>query len=137
MRFASGTFIRRGDMFALQRRDANAPTNPNKLSLFGGSGEPGETAHDCAVRELREETSLQFRPDDVVPIMEYYRSDARRMQYIFELRTSAEDFEVFEGLGFEWHHAKELIDNQETTLGFQEALRKYMEMKGKIGVSAN
>jgi hypothetical protein len=59
------------------------------------------------------------------------------MQYIFELRTSAEDFEVFEGLGFEWHHAKELIDNQETTLGLQEALRKYMEMKGKIDVSAN
>ncbi|MEZ6330516.1 MAG: NUDIX domain-containing protein [Candidatus Saccharimonadales bacterium] len=44
----------------LQRRDNKAPSSPNLLTFFGGHREEGESALASAIRELYEETKLEF-----------------------------------------------------------------------------
>lgn len=43
----------------LQERDEHAPIDPDRWGLPGGEIEPGESARDCAVREIGEETGLR------------------------------------------------------------------------------
>ncbi len=44
--------------FLMQHRTDDAPTWPGYWGLFGGGEEPGETAREALVRELREEVDL-------------------------------------------------------------------------------
>lgn len=128
---ASAVILVRGDLFAFQRRDANAPTNKYKLALFGGSVELNETPFDGAVRELREETSLAFSPEDIVEVCSYYREDVDRMQYLFEFKTAQDTFEVFEGEGVEWYSLGDILGRSDITDGLRMALLKYAEAKVK------
>jgi 8-oxo-dGTP diphosphatase len=45
----------------LQYRGPDAPTSPHQWSLIGGGIEPGETAEEAALREVREETGLHLQ----------------------------------------------------------------------------
>ncbi len=56
----------------MQRRD-NKPTiaNPGKISVFGGRREKGETALQCAKRELKEETGLDIDESQFLFIGKY------------------------------------------------------------------
>src|SRR5262245_60994662 len=50
----------------LQLRDDRPDIdNPGKITTFGGSAEPGETAVQCSLRELREETGIQAHAADL------------------------------------------------------------------------
>jgi 8-oxo-dGTP pyrophosphatase MutT (NUDIX family) len=44
------------------RDDIPGIDNPGMITSFGGAAEPGETAIDCALREIEEETGLQADP---------------------------------------------------------------------------
>jgi 8-oxo-dGTP pyrophosphatase MutT (NUDIX family) len=58
---AAGVFLLTGDnKVVLQLRD-DIPSidNPGMITTFGGQAEPGETAADCALREIEEETGLK------------------------------------------------------------------------------
>jgi ADP-ribose pyrophosphatase YjhB (NUDIX family) len=64
---AAGVFLlAEGDRVILQLRD-DIPTidNPGMITTFGGQAEPGETAIDCALREIAEETGLRPETSDL------------------------------------------------------------------------
>lgn len=124
---ASGCVISNGDKLAFQRRDNNAPTNPNKLALFGGANEPGEEPGAAAIRELREETSLGFEDHDVTFLFSYFRDDVDRMQYIYRLETTEIDFDVYEGEGVEWRTIEQVLSSDDTTDGLRVAIMKFSD----------
>ncbi|HEY4162801.1 MAG TPA: NUDIX domain-containing protein [Dongiaceae bacterium] len=64
---AAGVFLlTKDDRLVLQLRD-DIPNidNPGMITTFGGQAEPNETAIDCALREIAEETGLQADPSDL------------------------------------------------------------------------
>ncbi len=125
MRGASACIIVGDGTLAFQRRDRFAPTNPNKLALFGGAHNTNENPHDAITRELREETSITFQDEDVEEIFSYFRADIGRMQYIFKLEIFNVDFKVFEGKAVEWFTPDEVLGRSDTTNGLREAIKRY------------
>lgn len=63
---AAVILVSKNNEFLLQQRD-NKPgiTNPGQISCFGGAIEPGEEPAACALREIKEETSLSLKPSDI------------------------------------------------------------------------
>jgi len=63
----SGVFLEMTDgTLILQRRDAiGGIANPGQLSVFGGQADGGESAMETALRELREETGLRIKAEDL------------------------------------------------------------------------
>lgn len=58
-------YIERGGCYLmLHRVKKENDENHDKWIGIGGHFEPGESPYDCAVREIREETSLAVRPED-------------------------------------------------------------------------
>ena len=121
---SSAILIVYGDRLALQRRDEHAPTNPGKLSLFGGSCEKDETPFDCAVRELREETSIAVDAKMLRPVADYYRDDVGKAQYIYKYIVDQPEFTVYEGEGSEWYTPEELRSRSDLTSGTRIALTR-------------
>jgi 8-oxo-dGTP pyrophosphatase MutT (NUDIX family) len=73
-------YRKRGDEyeFFLQKRDANAPTNPGRYGFFGGGLDEGESMEDGFYREVYEE--LEYRP-----ISPKYFSKYEHATIIFDL----------------------------------------------------
>jgi mutator protein MutT len=57
-------FNKKGEILIVQRSPA-CDTYPEYWCLPGGGADKGETAEECAVREVREETNLKIKPDDL------------------------------------------------------------------------
>jgi 8-oxo-dGTP pyrophosphatase MutT (NUDIX family) len=64
---AAGIFLLTHDRrLVLQLRDNKPDIHyPGMITSFGGGAEPGETPVICALRELREETGLVARPEEL------------------------------------------------------------------------
>ncbi len=69
--FYAGVVIwgRSGDLLLQQRDNIPGISSPGMISTFGGGGEEGETAIQCAVREIREETNLEIDPEHILPLL--------------------------------------------------------------------
>ncbi|GAB2175253.1 NUDIX domain-containing protein [Dongia sp. agr-C8] len=67
---AAGVFLLTPDRrLLLQLRDDKPDIHyPGMITSFGGAAEPGESAIDCALRELEEETGLRARAADLQPL---------------------------------------------------------------------
>jgi 8-oxo-dGTP diphosphatase len=62
--------------WVLQHRDnLSTIVDPDKISLFGGHLDPGETPLDCVLRETREELGLQLHSGDVEFVRTFDRVD--------------------------------------------------------------
>jgi 8-oxo-dGTP pyrophosphatase MutT (NUDIX family) len=63
-----------GDVRALllTRRAAGLRSHAGQWALPGGGRDPGESARDAALRELREETGVQAGPGDVLGMLDDY-----------------------------------------------------------------
>jgi 8-oxo-dGTP pyrophosphatase MutT (NUDIX family) len=67
----------------LQKRTANAPTSPGKISGFGGMLEEDETAYQALKRELLEELELDINKIDSKPTaFDYVESKSNSDSYI-------------------------------------------------------
>jgi len=66
MKKVSKCILLREKRILLTKRGHTAPTNPNKWSCPGGGVEEGETYEEAAIREMKEETNLDFNPGEVV-----------------------------------------------------------------------
>lgn len=64
---AAGVFLMTPDRrLILQLRDDKPGIHyPGLITAFGGGAEPGETAEECALRELAEETGLRARAENL------------------------------------------------------------------------
>ena len=96
---------------AFQRRDNQAPTDPNVLGLFGGGIEKGELPLDAAYREIHEETSLRIKRDALRPLYETDLSTPRGVVKVYMFTTAIPDepFKVYEGTGYECYTKDEFL----------------------------
>jgi len=79
-----GAIIVQNDRILLVRR-ANAPLQ-GEWSIPGGLVETGETIKEALIREVREETSLEIEPINLVEVFErILRDKEARVQYHFVL----------------------------------------------------
>lgn len=97
----------------LQRRSDDAKHAPNRIGLFGGWVDGHETPHDCIVREISEETSLDvdslaigFVDDYIIPPGGDFTE--KRHFYLYEADIPDESFSVYEGKGAEAFTMSEL-----------------------------
>jgi len=126
-----------GETVVLQHRDKDAPTNPNKLTFFGGSIEPGEDDREAAGRELREETSITFDEDALERIATYARIGGGAMS-VFALTIPTDVFEVYEGAGKRTMKLLDVLTSPMVTDGTKEAVRHIVEQRKETNdVSTN
>ena len=91
-RVGVGIVLLRGDEVLLVRR--GKPPAAGLWSLPGGAQELGETAADCAKRELFEETGLQAGPVHLVAHADsIHRDAAGRIQYHYTILDFAARYE--------------------------------------------
>jgi 8-oxo-dGTP pyrophosphatase MutT (NUDIX family) len=113
----------------LQRRDDKAPLAPNKLALFGGHIEPGESPDLAMRRELGEETSLDVASLDIQPVYEYefeLTSWDGTVSHFHTYRADIPnaDFEVYEGSGAEVYPVSEALARDDIVPSVKHALTK-------------
>ena len=65
---ADAVILTRDGKILLQQRSANWGRSAGKLTAFGGHIDPGETALEALVRELREELGARVDPADVIEL---------------------------------------------------------------------
>lgn len=105
--------LKQKDLYVfLQRRTADAPSDPNTLGSFGGGLEVDESNEEGLIRELQEE--LEYTPKDYEELGIFENDNSVVMAYIEKV---PEDFEtmviVHEGEGGEWHKAVEVIEDKD------------------------
>jgi 8-oxo-dGTP pyrophosphatase MutT (NUDIX family) len=87
----------------LQYRGPAAPTSPHQWSLIGGGIEPGETAEEAVLREVREETGLHLQGPltrlwhGLLPSVS--QPDAYNEWFVFLAHTQARQTDVIVGEG--------------------------------------
>lgn len=109
------------DAIAFQRRDANAPTDPNVLALFGGKLEGKETPLEGAVREINEETSLALTHQDLafiasVQVPSPLAGAGTETAHIYSATIPATPFEVYEGDGFETYTIDQFLARSDVSM---------------------
>ena len=116
----------------LQFRDSNPGTrNPGRLSMFGGRAESGETASQCAARELLEETGIDIVADELSPLTETVirREDGSRTRCsIFVLLNVDEArIRIAEGQGYIVMDIDEAVEHPDLTDLCRYALLSYIQ----------
>ena len=116
--------------FILQERDDKPDIDsPGKLSAFGGAVESTDASlRDAAVRELREETNLQFETTDLTYFKLLSRTIAdstpKFVAYYILTGVDVSRLEVFEGKGFVTVNPNEL-NHYPLTIGVRSVIAEY------------
>ena len=107
--------LEKTDKYIFQRRDGNAPTSPHLLGFFGGQMEPGELADEAAVRELKEETSLDVGSlalehivNSVLPSGLHNKTESIEL-HLFSATVPDVNFAVYEGVGSEAYSREDVL----------------------------
>ncbi|NNM84021.1 NUDIX domain-containing protein [Candidatus Parcubacteria bacterium] len=87
------------DRILLQFRDERAPTYPLSFTNWGGSMEEGETALDCACREL-EELGIMADPAELALVSSGNFAGVPRDIFLLRTDIRLSDLRLREGAGF-------------------------------------
>lgn len=110
----------------LQRRTADAPTNPGKLGFFGGHMEPGEGHRLTISREIAEETSIDPKTLQLIFIgglPEGRKHKTEVWVYCAQLRTA--EFAVYEGDRQEVYTTTEALARDDLTSNTRRGIELY------------
>ena len=103
--YAGGFFWRpkKREVF-LHLRDSKTDIHPNQWGFFGGTSEDGETPLECFIRELREETGYESKPEEVKYLSDYFNKQRGTHRYVFYIEKDIDKSELSlgEGADFEW-----------------------------------
>lgn len=112
--------------YIFQQRDDNATRIPGKIGFFGGSMETGESLQECLIRELKEETELTIRAED---ISETFMTPSENEAYgVYAARIKnidPADIVVHEGKGIVVMTAEEALTHDKVTVAVKDILRRY------------
>jgi 8-oxo-dGTP pyrophosphatase MutT (NUDIX family) len=117
---AAGVFLLTPDRrLILQLRDDKPDIHyPAMITAFGGGAEPGETAEECALRELEEETGIRARAADLTRLGAVSKVDFRghpTASVFFLLRgVDPADLVVTEGTAILLNFEKMAVDSRLT-----------------------
>lgn len=121
---------KRGEIL-LQHRDAQAPTNPNKWGLWGGSIEQNEEPLEAALRELKEELSVTVAPNELVLFKAYNEKNFNGQDvwegHVFILQDNGNYiFVLGEGNGLQYFSKDEVIKMSDTDPVVQKIIPDYL-----------
>lgn len=115
----------------MQRRDAHAPTNPNKLGLFSGFVKRGEKPEKRIRLELAEETSLDVTQLDIRPLftmdIKGQNDNPDNRVHVFRAGIGDRQFKVFEGIGSERYRLEEALVRDDLDFYVKKILHKVAE----------
>jgi 8-oxo-dGTP diphosphatase len=80
---AVGAIVFRGSQVLLVRR--RDPPSQGRWSIPGGAVEVGETVEQAVVRETREETTVEVRPQEVVAVADFIEKEGERFRWHYVL----------------------------------------------------
>lgn len=115
-----------------QRRTDDAPTSPNKLGVFGGGVEAGETDREAAERELGEETDLKLAGVAIRHLGNYKTWDTdhgSEIVSLFEADVPSARFEVYEGKGAEVYALNRAMQRDDMVLTLRWALEHHIQLR--------
>jgi 8-oxo-dGTP pyrophosphatase MutT (NUDIX family) len=121
----------------VQRREDKAPVSPGLLGFFGGHIEDNEDPLQAATRELREETSLDFRELEFVAKYKFDKETLNRLRStsfakdetefnLFKLKIDNSNFSVYEGVGAEIYDLQDLHKRKDTTVSLDYAVNNLL-----------
>lgn len=115
--------VNRDGQLLLQLRDENARFCPGVWGLPGGHQEAGESDHETAIRELREETSLSA---DLTHLESQIVND--RLKHYFYGPTDAmqDDVVIGEGVDIVFTAPDQVLDGRTYTPGTAEVLARFL-----------
>lgn len=123
--------------FIFQQRAEDAARFPGKIGFFGGTVEAGESLYDCLIREIREETELTVRRED---ICETFMAPSENEAFgLFLARMKEVDpsiIVVHEGKGIVQMTVEEALAHEKVTAAAKEVLRRYFTDKPQPYVDA-
>jgi len=95
----------------LQQKTYDAPNHGGLWCLFGGGVEPGETALEAAVRETKEELTLDLPASEFKHFRDFPSEHWNRVVFVVELPDNAETV-LKEGRGMGYFRQEEIAHLQ-------------------------
>ena len=130
--FYSGIILQtKNGSIVLQRRDDNPSiVHPAMLSVFGGRRLQGESAIDCAIREINEETRLLRNKSDLHLLGNLYSpiENNKWMECSYYLLTNVNPklIELKEGKDFEIYWPQFVVEKDDVVLPSKVAIEKFI-----------
>ncbi len=110
--YASGfLFHPRSQQILLQQSESG-----EKLSLFSGSGNAGETPEQAFQRVISEKLGLELKPQNIHPIYNYDHSESNKNYFVFyaEVRSQIDEQVLDDGTSAMWFNFKKLYKSKLT-----------------------
>lgn len=102
----------RGEL-ALQLRDTNPEIiNPGLWSIFGGHVEAGETPAEAAVREMREELSVELDSQKLVLLGAHELKGRLFYVYYYRVTNELDQADLKEGRSWRWCSQAEILSGE-------------------------
>ena len=114
IKFANVLIVNKDDHVLVLRRTASHPTRPLMPDLPGGGLEPNESFETAAIREVKEETGLDLRLEDLVMIRDELRSSPERNLHgiLYKVRLNMDNISITlsdEHDEYYWVKAEEIV----------------------------
>ena len=131
----SNAVLQSGDEFILIQRD-NKPelAYANMWDFPGGRRERNETPLECLIREVKEELSIQVKPDNVLYERRYEsRENSGSSSYFFVISITKDDIDNIqfgnEGQGWKLVTVEEFFQQKDVVPFYKEWVRDYLQHK--------